>query len=185
MSEQRRGSRADVHRLETKKLPVTRGSDRVPRKEAVSGEFDTDAVAPMAPLAPPAPAPGVSHSHAAGSPQDTLVPPPKPTLSISAAVALGDIPILIAEPPGLDDDVELLRLVTAIDGEATVAVLADRARLDAQQARAWFADLAHQGFVTFERLERAESDVESVRGAPVEAKPPEYWLQGLKPRTGK
>jgi hypothetical protein len=114
----------------------------------------------------------------------TSIPPSKQTLSIDAVVALGDIPVLRRTPPMLQEDPDLFRLVMAIDGHATVATLADRTRMDPQQARAWFADLARQECISFVRHARSQSGVDSVRH-PMGERTADYWLQGLRPRTSK
>jgi hypothetical protein len=112
----------------------------------------------------------------------TVIPPPRETVSIDAAVALGDIPILIERPTLEADDLELGRLLDAIDGYSNVASVAERARLDPQQARALLADLAQHGFVALDRRVRTASGVEPLK-PPAENKTLDYWLQGMRPRT--
>jgi hypothetical protein len=109
-------------------------------------------------------------------------PPPRPTLSVEAAVALGDVPVVVSEPPALQQDDGLFRLVSAIDGDATVAEVAERAKLEIEHARALLADLRLRGHVNLVRKTPSESDVQSIRDTKVEPKTPDYWLAGLKPR---
>jgi hypothetical protein len=109
-------------------------------------------------------------------------PPPRPTLSVEAAVAIGDVPVVLSEPQNLKDDDGLFRLFTAIDGDSTVAEVAERAKLELEHARALLADLRLRGHVNLTRRTPSESDVASIRGAKVEPRSPDYWLAGLKPR---
>ncbi len=106
----------------------------------------------------------------------------KETLSIAAVVALGDIPVLLDTPTVPKGNTDLGRLIAAIDGEATVATLASTLGLDAHQVRAWIAELADQGSLTFERRVPRTSQVENVLSEKAR-RSPDYWLQGLKPRT--
>jgi hypothetical protein len=109
-------------------------------------------------------------------------PPPRPTLSVEAAVALGDVVVVLSEPANLREDDNLSRLFSAIDGEATVAEVAERAKLELEHARALLADLRLRGHVNLSRRTPSESDVASIRTAKVEPRSPDYWLAGLKPR---
>jgi hypothetical protein len=103
----------------------------------------------------------------------------RPTLSVSI-VALGDIPTLLGRPPSLDDQIGVSVFLAAIDGDATVAELADRTKLDPEQARAIVAELVDKGIVALSRKTGSASGVGTVRTAPRSL---DYWLAGLKPRT--
>ena len=112
----------------------------------------------------------------------TVIPPARETVSVAAAVALGDVPILIERPKVNEEDLELTRLLDAIDGYVNVAALAAKARLDVQQTRALLADLSLHGFVALDRPARTSSSVEQVT-ATSQNKGLEHLLQGLRPRT--
>jgi hypothetical protein len=110
----------------------------------------------------------------------TVIPPARETVSVEAAVALGDIPILIERPALTEDDLELTRLIDAMDGYANVALVAERARVEIQQARALLADLSLHGFIALDRPVRTSSGIDPLKP---EKKPLEHWLQGMRPRT--
>ncbi len=91
--------------------------------------------------------------------------------------------MLLETPVVAHANTDLARLVAAIDGEATVATLAATLGFDPHQVRAWIAELVDQGSVTFERRVPRSSQVEKVLSETAAKRSPDYWLQGLKPRT--
>ena len=102
------------------------------------------------------------------------------TLS-SRFVKLMDVPVLLEETLTLDEADELfLRLVSVVDGESTIAALADRIGIDREQARACFAILGNQGAVAFER--RAHTDSGDLGPDEHTPRKPEFWLADLRPR---
>lgn len=105
---------------------------------------------------------------------------PRPTLSV-AIVALGDIPTLLGSPAQDDAPPSLAPLLAAVDGDLTVAELADRVRLDPEQARAMIAELVDRGVIALSRKSGSASGVGSVRASA--SRSLDYWLAGLKPRT--
>jgi hypothetical protein len=100
-------------------------------------------------------------------------PPARPTLSV-ATVGVTDVPSMLSEPPHADDDVGLLKLISAIDGKTSVKDLAQRCHLELEQVRALIATLQNKGFVSLRQASKPASD--GPKGG-------EYWLAGLKPRT--
>ncbi len=101
------------------------------------------------------------------------------TLSV-AIVALGDIPTLLGSPAPDDAPPSLAPLLAAVNGDLTVAELADRVRIDPEQARAMIAELVDRGVIALSRKPVSASGVGSVRSTPRSL---DYWLAGLKPRT--
>jgi hypothetical protein len=104
----------------------------------------------------------------------------RPTLSV-ATVRTDDVPALLREPPNADEDVGLLKLLSAIDGQRDVAALAKATSLEVEQVRALIASLVSRGFVS---LPRAKSpSLPDTDASPDKGKGADYWLKGLKPRT--
>jgi hypothetical protein len=124
---------------------------------------------------PPPPARRSSRPPASGTKEYR----PLPTLSV-ATVALGDIPLIVPGGTALEVQAATALLVANIDGASTVAELADRSKLEPEQARAIVAELVHKGLVSLTRKPASASGVGAVRSAP---KSLDYWLAGLKPRT--
>jgi hypothetical protein len=109
----------------------------------------------------------------------------RPTLSV-ATIRTDDVPTLLREPPHAEDEVGLLKLVSAIDGKKDVAALAKAGHLEVEQVRALVASLVSRGFVSILRAKAPSlPDASASGGEPEKAKGPDYWLKGLKPRTGK
>jgi hypothetical protein len=104
----------------------------------------------------------------------------RPTLSV-ATIRTDDVPTLLREPPRAQDEVGLLKVVSAIDGAKDVTALAKACHLEVEQVRALIASLVSRGFVSIPRAKApsipdAGADAEKAKGA-------DYWLKGLKPRT--
>ena len=112
-------------------------------------------------------------------PSDVIAHATHPTLSVSI-VALGDIPTLLTALSADDAPPSIAPLLAAVDGHLTVAELADRVRIEPEQARAIIAELVDRGIVALSRKAVLESGVGPVRSAPRSL---DYWLAGLKPRT--
>jgi hypothetical protein len=104
---------------------------------------------------------------------------PRQTLSV-AIVALGDIPTLLGNIASDDAPPSIAPLLAAVDGDLTVAELADRLRIDPEQARAMIAELVDRGVVALSRKSASSSGVGTVR---TQSRSLDYWLAGLKPRT--
>ena len=105
----------------------------------------------------------------------------RPTLSV-ATVRTDDVPTLLREPPHADEDVGLLKLLSAIDGKKDVAALAKATSLEVEQVRALIASLVSRGFVSIPRA-KSPSIPDTDAASPGAGKGADYWLKGLKPRT--
>lgn len=120
------------------------------------------------------------------------MPPPsgvnatRKTLSV-AIVALGDIPTLLDDSAqtrnarGEAESPSVAPLLLAINGDSTVAEIADRLHIEPEQARAMIAELVDRGVVALSRKPASSSGVGAVRASTPRSL--EYWLAGLKPRT--
>jgi predicted Rossmann fold nucleotide-binding protein DprA/Smf involved in DNA uptake len=121
----------------------------------------------------------VEAQHAAGP--DGM--PLRPTISLEKVLGVEDIPVLVSQDPIDDANSELRILLAAVDGESTVQQIAEVAGMAAEHARAVLAELKVQGIISVLTTLHPEIDGESAADDEKTARPPEYWLAGLQPRT--
>jgi hypothetical protein len=92
----------------------------------------------------------------------TPMPPSHVTVPVEALVGLHDVPSITSMPPVDDDSLKGL-VLDHIDGDATVAQIADAACVAVEVVRAVVAELQDQGRLTIRRAP-TDSDVRMITG---------------------
>ncbi len=91
----------------------------------------------------------------------TIIPPSHVTVPVEALVGLYDVPT-ITTMPGVEDDSLRQLVLSHIDGETTVAQIAEAADVGDEVVRAVVAQLHDQGMLSIRRAP-TDSDVRMIR----------------------